>query len=221
MLTKKQRDFVFHYTDSWHATKAAIAAGYSERSAYSIGSENLKKPEILAAIEAHIAQIMPKGETLSRLAEHARGSMGDFLRVDEEEVTVSQALVYVTEQEMGGIVSETIARLKGEIADDEQPRRAMIITTETVMRSTARLDLLQAKEKLHLVKKYTLDDKGKVSIELYDAQTALRDFAKIHGVFIERSEITGKDGAPIAVVSATDLAAARKKAQEWEQEQDG
>lgn len=218
MLTQKQRDFIAAYTESWHATKAAIAAGYSERSAYSIGSENLKKPEILEAIEAHVAQIMPKGEALTRLAEHARSSMGDFLRVDEEEVTINQVLAYVTEQEVGGVVSQAISRLKGEdTEDDEQPRRALLITTETVTRAVARLDLLQAKEKLHLVKKYSLDDKGKVSIELYDAQAALRDFVKIHGLFIERTEVSGKDGAPIDVTSSV-LDQATKELTTWREQ---
>jgi len=49
-LNDKQRAFVREYPIDRNATQAAIRAGYSEKTAYSIGSENLKKPEIAAAI---------------------------------------------------------------------------------------------------------------------------------------------------------------------------
>lgn len=54
-LTKKQRAFITGYpSNGFNATRAAIAAGYSEDSAYSIGSENLRKPEIAAVIEEEL-----------------------------------------------------------------------------------------------------------------------------------------------------------------------
>lgn len=34
-------------------------------------------------------------------------------------------------------------------------------------------------------------------IELYSAHDALRDIGKIHGLFVDRAELTGKDGGPI------------------------
>lgn len=46
-LTIKMQRFVDLYLTSGNATKAAIEAGYSKKTAYSIGSENLKKPEII------------------------------------------------------------------------------------------------------------------------------------------------------------------------------
>lgn len=45
-LTDKQKKFCREYVLSLNATQAAIKAGYKESSAYSIGSENLTKPEI-------------------------------------------------------------------------------------------------------------------------------------------------------------------------------
>jgi phage terminase small subunit len=50
-LTAKQRAFVNEYIVDLHATNAALRAGYSSDSAYSIGSENLTKPEIADAIQ--------------------------------------------------------------------------------------------------------------------------------------------------------------------------
>ena len=50
-LTPKQQRFVDEYLIDLNATQAAIRAGYSEKTAYSIGDENLKKPEIKKAVE--------------------------------------------------------------------------------------------------------------------------------------------------------------------------
>lgn len=45
-LTEKQKRFCEEYLVDLNATQAALRAGYSEKTAYSIGDENLKKPEI-------------------------------------------------------------------------------------------------------------------------------------------------------------------------------
>ena len=50
MLTPKQSLFVKEYLVDLNATQAAIRAGYSEKTAGSMGEENLKKPEIAAAV---------------------------------------------------------------------------------------------------------------------------------------------------------------------------
>lgn len=49
-LTAKQARFVEEYLIDLNATQAAIRAGYSEKTAHSIGAENLIKPEIQNAI---------------------------------------------------------------------------------------------------------------------------------------------------------------------------
>ena len=45
-LSPKQERFVQEYLVDLNATQAAIRAGYSRKTAYSIGEENLKKPDI-------------------------------------------------------------------------------------------------------------------------------------------------------------------------------
>lgn len=50
-LTPRQALFVQEYLVDRNATRAAIRAGYSEATAYSIGHENLSKPDIAAAID--------------------------------------------------------------------------------------------------------------------------------------------------------------------------
>ncbi len=50
-LTAKQQLFIEEYLVDLNATQAAIRSGYSEKTAYSVGHENLKKPEIAAALQ--------------------------------------------------------------------------------------------------------------------------------------------------------------------------
>ncbi len=65
-MTPKQQRFAEEYVVDHNATQAAIRAGYSEKTAYSIGHENLKKPEIAAAIAAEQARLRRKTEVSIR-----------------------------------------------------------------------------------------------------------------------------------------------------------
>ena len=51
-LTAKQARFVEEFLVDLNATQAAIRAGYSVKTARSIGFENMTKPDIVVAIEA-------------------------------------------------------------------------------------------------------------------------------------------------------------------------
>jgi len=80
-LTNKQRVFVEEYLHSFNATEAALKAGYSERTAYSIGHENLRKPEIASFIKERINEkTMQADEVLLRLSDQARGLPVECLR---------------------------------------------------------------------------------------------------------------------------------------------
>ncbi|MDR0905776.1 MAG: terminase small subunit [Oscillospiraceae bacterium] len=50
-LNEKQRQFCYYYFRNKNGTQAAIRAGYSPKSAYSMASELLKKPEIKALLQ--------------------------------------------------------------------------------------------------------------------------------------------------------------------------
>jgi len=50
-LTPKQARFVHEYLADLNATQAAIRAGYKEKNAYQVGSENLRKPQIQQALQ--------------------------------------------------------------------------------------------------------------------------------------------------------------------------
>ena len=90
-LTHKQQLFVEHYLTCWNATDAAKRAGYSSKTAYSIGSENLTKPEIKAEIDRRLSEAaMSADEVLARLADHARSSLADFM-TDEGALDLAKA----------------------------------------------------------------------------------------------------------------------------------
>lgn len=55
-MTHRQHIFIQEYLSSFNATEAAKRAGYSAKTAYSIGAELLKNPEIQKAIEQHTQQ---------------------------------------------------------------------------------------------------------------------------------------------------------------------
>jgi len=79
-LTDKQRAFITEYLQSLNATQAAKRAGYSEKSARQIGSENLAKPDIQAVVEQFLSEnAMPAAEVLFHLSEVARGDVIDLL----------------------------------------------------------------------------------------------------------------------------------------------
>lgn len=61
-LNEKQKRFVLEYLIDLNATQAAIRAGYSKKTAYSMGQQNLKKPEIQKAIQAKQNKLQHKLE---------------------------------------------------------------------------------------------------------------------------------------------------------------
>ena len=77
-LTARQKKFCDEYLISGNATDAAIKAGYSPKTAYSMGNENLNKPELKAYIETeldkiHSAKIADAEEVMKYLTAVMRG----------------------------------------------------------------------------------------------------------------------------------------------------
>ena len=62
-MTDKQKKFCEEYLTGLNATQAAIHAGYSEKTAGSIGNENLKKPEI----KKYIAELQAEGQERNQI----------------------------------------------------------------------------------------------------------------------------------------------------------
>lgn len=78
-LNEKQRAFCEYYVACFNATEAAKKAGYSAKTAYSIGNENLKKPEIQKYLQelkesAKSSRIATMTEVLEYLSQTMRNS---------------------------------------------------------------------------------------------------------------------------------------------------
>lgn len=56
-MNARQRKFCDEYLIDCNAKQAAIRAGYSEKTAYSIANENLKKPELKAYIDEQLERL--------------------------------------------------------------------------------------------------------------------------------------------------------------------
>jgi|GEM_PF-2254569 len=61
-LTNKQALFIKEYVIDFNATRAAKAAGYSPKTAFTIGIENLKKPLIQTILAKEVKERLDKSE---------------------------------------------------------------------------------------------------------------------------------------------------------------
>lgn len=160
-MTSKQRAFIFEYLKDFNATRAAKNAGYSERTAYSIGWELLKKPEIQEEIERQIElRAMSADEVLVRLTDIARGDIKDLA----DKTARKFALNLKTYDENGNEIfnphTKLIKRIKQKVtvytSGNEDGGDREVSDTE---------------------------------IELYSAHEALRDLAKYHNLFTDKDPI--------------------------------
>jgi phage terminase small subunit len=110
-LSIKQRLFVQEYlTNGFNATRAAMAAGYSMRTARQIGAENLTKPYIRAEIDLHLGEItLTEDEIRVRLAELGRADIGEFVTIRQYKVP-KQIAEDNDEETLAEIEIETVER---------------------------------------------------------------------------------------------------------------
>lgn len=67
-MNERQQRFCEEYVIDHNATQAAIRAGYSAKTAKSIGSENLTKPDIVGKIQ-ELEEAIPKKDTIATAEE--------------------------------------------------------------------------------------------------------------------------------------------------------
>lgn len=88
-LSNKQTKFVDEYLIDLNATQAAIRAGYSKKTAKSIGQENLTKPDIQARIQERRKDAQERAEVtlddvLKKYKRIAFTGMSRFIRINDE-----------------------------------------------------------------------------------------------------------------------------------------
>ncbi len=102
-MTPKQKRFCQEYIVDLNGTQAAIRAGYSERTANRIASENLTKPVIQAAIQERQKEIaLNLGVTQERIvkeyAKIAFSDMGEFSNWGSDGVSLKSSLDLTKDQ---------------------------------------------------------------------------------------------------------------------------
>lgn len=174
-MRRKQQVFVEEYLKDFNATQAAIRAGYSPRTAYSIGPENLKKPEVEEAITKAIEErAMGKDEDLLRLAEQARATLAPFFKLSERE----------TEHPLP--TEEILSERKEPILGNDVPVYRTIYQVRSIVLN---LEALLDPDLSRLVKKFTDSPKTGLSVELHDAQAALVHIGKHLKLFTDKHDV--------------------------------
>jgi phage terminase small subunit len=128
-LTRKQQLFVNEYLIDLNATQAAIRAGYSEKTAVVIASENLTKPYIAAAIQeamdkrANRTQITADN-VLNELAKLGFGNIknlytdtGQLIPIHELPPEISATITEVTERVITSEGESTVLERKYKVSD--------------------------------------------------------------------------------------------------------
>ncbi|MBO9166529.1 terminase small subunit [Lactiplantibacillus pentosus] len=141
-LTPKQQRFADEYIKSGNAADAARKAGYSKRSARSVGQENLTKPDIKRYIDEQMAEIASKRimdatEAVELLTRIARG--------EEKETVISSTPegVYESQKEADlktriSAVKEILKRYPG---DDR-------LVKAQIRKAAAEADIAEAKARI-------------------------------------------------------------------------
>jgi phage terminase small subunit len=118
-LSGQREAFVGYYIGAakFNATKAAVMAGYSERSAYSQGSALLKIPEVSARISDELKiRAMPADAVLAELTDVASADWHEFVKVKTNPRTGEQIEVAM---DLGAKVKslEILAKAHGLLTD--------------------------------------------------------------------------------------------------------
>lgn len=128
-LTPKQKKFCDEYLKLGNATQAAKNAGYSEKTAYRTGADNLKVPHILDYINARQEQIASKDiadieEIMKYLTDVMRGKIKDQFDLDaslSERTKAAQELLKrnVDDRKMNLELAKLEAQFKDNGSDED------------------------------------------------------------------------------------------------------
>ncbi|RUX97246.1 MULTISPECIES: terminase small subunit [unclassified Mesorhizobium] len=177
-LTPKQARFVDEFMIDLNATQAAKRAGYSELTADVQGPRLLGNVGVAAAIAARQEAIAKKlGVTQERIvAELAKIGFSDIRKA----IKWQSALIIEQDNPDGGdvlVIRTAVTNTVQMVASDELDDDTAAAISEVSQTAT-----------------------GGVKIKLHDKKGALVDLGKHLGMFKERVEHTGKDGAPLVPV---------------------
>lgn len=130
-LTAKQQRFCDEYLIDLNATQAAIRAGYSKKTAGSIGTENMQKPLIKEYIDQRMAEkekalIADQNEVLKYLTSVLRGES------ESEEIVI---------ENVGGFTSEARTMRKAPSEKDRLKAAELLGKRYSLFKDSMKLDV--------------------------------------------------------------------------------
>lgn len=116
-LRLKQQKFADAYIITGNATESAIKAGYSKKTARSIGQENLTKPDIKAYIESRLEELASERvadqqeimETLTRVLRRESKEMDSVIVKKAETITYTTANGKTSEKVVYNEYADTVS----------------------------------------------------------------------------------------------------------------
>ena len=141
-------------------------------------------------------------EQASRLLTNVNVQAEIQARLAELKMSADEVLVRLTDQ-----ARATLADFI-DISKSTVPASNMTEAQAKLSGWSVNLHKAERRGKLHLIKKLKSGQWGP-EIELYDAQAALQLLGRHYKLFVDRTELTGKDGNPIEVSDARTTLAAK------------
>lgn len=227
-LTEKQTRFVDEYLVDLNATQAALRAGYSRRTAGSIGDENLKKPEIQKAIQQLMQERQVRTQVTADMVlrrwweiatadpnelvsyrrvccRHCFGVGHKYQWTDEQEYlrAVHQAEKDAAEAERSAVLPSDEGGYGFDRTLRPHPKCPECKGEgqgEVFVNDTR--DLPATAKPLYAGVKVTKDG---LEVKLQDQGKALENVARHLGMFNDKKTLLGPDGGPIQMVGRIEL----------------
>lgn len=154
-LNEKQKCFCDEYLVDLNATQAAVRAGYSEKTARAMGSENLSKPYIQEYIAARQQERIERTEikqddVVKELANIAFSNITDYVKVVEKEmrIEIDGKLVPVYDEDGSPVKFKTVEPILTDELTEQQKKALAVIQKGRDGFIIKTYDKLQALEKL-------------------------------------------------------------------------
>lgn len=216
--TIKEQRFISEFMIDFNGTRAARDSGYSKNCAAEIAYENLRKPHIKYEIERRLKEkeLSPE-QTSKMIGDIARGNINNYMIIRKEEFIprVKKGLQELINDIENTIDFENEYAASADLTDDEQlehidhmnrlekkklrlklelkrnTKAFRIVDGEPELVETAHLDLAAlARDKENgKIKSFSYTKDGP-KVELYPADAALRDVARMHGMFKDKLDVS-------------------------------
>jgi phage terminase small subunit len=119
LMTPKQEAFAIEYLKDKNATQAAIRAGYSKKTAYSIGCEMLKRTDVQQFLRDKQEEAAKNATiTVESIAENLREIAANPLAKDSDRIRAYELLgkylgMFTERVEMKGQIDTAVTKLDG------------------------------------------------------------------------------------------------------------